>query len=112
MVAEELPAPGSEFRRRLEAASYHELRGEPLEAALAQAAAERTLVDEVGALRITLTRLLLEEDDVGRLATSVARVAAVAVRAAQVRSATAAEREGTEDLQAQVLQSLVEQGKG
>jgi hypothetical protein len=110
MAAEEIPSPGSEFRRWLEAASYHELRGEPLEAVLAQAAAERTLVDEVGALRITLTRLLLEEDDVGRLATSVARVAAVAVRAAQVRSATSTER--TEDLQAQVLQSLVEQGKG
>lgn len=86
------------------------MRGDALETVLEQAATERKLIDEVGALRITLTRLLLEEDDVGRLATSVARVAAVAVRAAQIRSAIATER--PDDVAAEIARTLDELGKG
>lgn len=110
MEAEELPTPGAKFRRRLESASYQALRGEALEAVLVQAAAERKLIDEVGALRLTLTRLLLEEDDVGRLATSVARVAAVAVRAAHIQSDISTERPG--DVEAEIARTLDELGKG
>lgn len=100
----------SGFRRRLEAASYHALLGEALGTVLAEAASERSLVDEIGALRVTLARLLVEEDDVGRLATNVARVAAVAVQAARAQAAIGAER--PEDVAAAVVRTLEELGKG
>ncbi|MDQ3692155.1 MAG: hypothetical protein M3464_00810 [Chloroflexota bacterium] len=101
---------GAEFRRRLQAASYRELFGAALVTVLAQAAAERPLADEIGALRVTLARLLVEEEDVGKLATSVARVAAVAVQAARVQSALGMER--PEDVAAEIVRTLEELGKG
>ncbi len=101
---------GTGFRRRLEAASYRELLGEALGTVLAEAASERSLVNEIGALRVTLARLLVEEDDVGRLATNVARVAAVAVLAARAQAAIATER--PEDVAAAVVRTLEELGKG
>lgn len=87
-------APGAlaeEFRRRLAGGDYRALYGEALEAVLAQAAAGRDLADEIGALRVALARLLVEERDPTRLATAVARVAGVAVQAARTRRALGAE---------------------
>lgn len=101
---------GSGFRQRLEAASYRTLLGEALGTVLTEAASERSLVDEIGALRVTLARLLVEEDDVGRLATNVARVAAVAVQAARAQAAITTER--PEDVAASVVRTLEELGKG
>ena len=45
------------------------------------------IVDELGALRVVLARLVTEQDDLPALASNVARVAAVAIRAAQVQHA-------------------------
>lgn len=109
-VDDEAAAPGSGFRRRLEAASYRELVGEALGVVLTQAAADRSLGDEIGALRVTLARLLVEEDDIGKLAANVARVAAVAVQAARVQSAIATEQ--TEDVATEIVRTLEELGKG
>src|SRR5687768_12163029 len=60
---EEAGAPAPRFWQRLDAASYQALLGEALRAVLTQAAADRSLGDEIGALRVTLARLLVEEDD-------------------------------------------------
>lgn len=98
------------FRRRPDAASYQELLGETLRAVLTQAAADRSLGDEIGALRVTLARLLVEEEDAGKLATNVARVAAVAVQAARVQSAMATER--PDEAAAEIARTLEELGKG
>jgi hypothetical protein len=57
----------------------------PLGEVLAQAAAERSLVDEIGALRVTLARLLAEEEDPSKLAAGVARIAGVAIQAARAQ---------------------------
>jgi hypothetical protein len=59
----------------------------PLGEVLAQAAAERPLVDEIGALRVTLARLLAEEEDPSKLAAGVARIAGVAIQAARAQQA-------------------------
>ena len=52
---------------------------------IAQAAAERGVLEEIGALRLVLARLLVEEDDLTKLAANVARVASVAVQAARAQ---------------------------
>ena len=79
------------FRRRLAAGEYRGLYGPELAAVLAEAGAERGLDDEIGALRVTLARLLVEERDPSRLAAAVARVAGIAVQAARVRQAMGGE---------------------
>ena len=78
------------FRRGLERGDYHALLDRRLAALLDQAATQRGLADEIGALRFVLKRLLAEEDDVTRLAAGVARVTGVAIRAAQAERALAA----------------------
>ena len=86
-------------RQRLAAGEYRGLFGAGLGRALAEAATERGLADEIGVLRITLARLLIEEEDLGRLATSVARVAGVAIQAARAHQAiTADDKHGLEDV--------------
>ena len=65
----------AEFRRRLEDGEYRGLFGQRLGEVLAQAAVDRGLGVEIGALRVTLARLLVEEQDPQKLAASVARVA-------------------------------------
>ncbi len=58
---------------------------------LAQAAADRGLADEIGALRVTLARLLAEVEDPETLAASVGLVAEVTVRAARAQQEISAE---------------------
>jgi hypothetical protein len=73
------------FRQRLRAGSYDALLGHGLRRTLQGAAADAGLEAEIGALRLTLIRLLHEEHDPSRLAASVARIAGVAVQAARLR---------------------------
>jgi len=104
-------AAGAAFRRRLMAGAYRELYGSALAAVLAEAAAERGLADEIGALRVTLARLLVEETDASRLATAVARVAGVAVQAAREQRAITGEGgDGWDAVVAQVLAELDGEG--
>jgi hypothetical protein len=73
------------FRQRLRAGNYDALLGHGLRRTLQGAAADAGLEAEIGALRLTLIRLLNEEHDPSRLAASVARIAGVAVQAARLR---------------------------
>ena len=81
------------FRRRLEAGDYRGLYDRRLSGVIAQAASERSLDDEIGALRFVLARLLAEEQeqDAAKLAASVARVVGVAVQAARAQRAIGGE---------------------
>lgn len=84
---------GDSFRARLAAGDYDALLGPELRDTLRGAAADLSLQDEIGALRIAIARLLREEGDAQRLAAGLARVTDVSVRAARLRGANAAEAE-------------------
>ncbi|MGI8643678.1 MAG: hypothetical protein ACR2LS_06130 [Thermomicrobiales bacterium] len=73
------------FRRWLEQGNFPALFDQKLSNVIAQAAQERNLSTEIGSLRFVLARLLAEEEDVGKLATSVARVSSVLVQATRVQ---------------------------
>lgn len=75
----------AEFRRRLAAGNYRALFDEQVARAMTQAANGDGVLDELGALRFVMARLLFEEDDLTRLATNVARVAGAAVRTARAQ---------------------------
>ncbi|MGH2534890.1 MAG: hypothetical protein ACRDJW_21730 [Thermomicrobiales bacterium] len=62
------------FRRRIEGGEYGALLEAPLRAVVRQAAMERTLAEEMGALRIAAKRLLMEEEDPARMALGLSRV--------------------------------------
>ena len=81
----EAEARRAAFRRRVERGEYRGLLEAPLPEVMAQAAAERGLAAEAGALRVVLARLLAEEADLGKLALGVARVATASARLAQAR---------------------------
>lgn len=72
------------FRQRLESGDYDALLGPGLRETL-RAAAAGGLEEEIGALRVTLMRLLQEEGDPSRMAAGIARVAGVAVQAVRLR---------------------------
>jgi hypothetical protein len=104
---DERAAAAAEFRRRLDAGDYRRLFDETLREVIAQAAAERGLVDEIGALRVVLARLLLEEDDLSKLVAGVARLASVTVQATRAQRAIAGEQaDGLTDAIAQILAEL------
>ncbi len=81
------------FRKGLEAGSYYLVVGQGLQRTLRGAAADVSLEAEIGALRLTLVRLLNEERDPSRLAAGVSRVAGVAVQAARLRQGPDADLE-------------------
>lgn len=101
------PADSIGFQERLEARSYQALYDDPIAKVMHQAAAmvaEQGLLDELGALRIVLARLVMEEQDLTRLATNVTRVAHVAVQAARAqRVISGAAAEGLTNALTQVL---------
>ncbi len=95
------------FRRRLKQGDYQGLFEGRLKEVIAQAAAERSLTDEIGALRFVLARLLAEEDDLTKLATGVARVATVAIQAARTQRAISGELpDGLTEALTQILTEL------
>ncbi len=69
-----------------------------------------SLADEIGALRVVLARLLTEEEDATRLATSIPRVVDAVVRA--VRAQRAISGEVAESLTGAVTQVLMDLGLG
>ncbi len=95
------------FHERLEAGSYRALYDDPIANVMHQAAvmvAEQGLIDELGALRIVLARIVMEEQDLTRLAANVTRVAHVAVQAARAqRVISGATAEGLMNALTQVL---------
>jgi hypothetical protein len=103
----ERTAGAAEFRRRLDAGDYRRLFDEKLKEVIAQAAGERGLADEIGALRVVLARLLLEEEDLSKLVAGVARLASVTVQAARAQRAIVGEAaDGLTEAIAQILAEL------
>ena len=97
------------FRDLLAQGEYRALFEPPLGEVLTQAAAERPLVDEIGALRVALARLLAEEEDASKLAAGVARLAGVAIQAAKAQQAIGGE--GDDGLNALLERILTETGQ-
>ena len=79
--------PADRFSAALAAGDFAALVGRGLRRTLRQAAADPSLDLELGALRLTLIRLLDTESDPHRLAADIARVARVALQAAALRPA-------------------------
>lgn len=106
------PELRSKFRERLEQGEYAALFDDHLSKVMHQAAmavAERGLVDEIGALRLVLARLLMEEDDLSKLAANVTRVASVAVQAARAQRAISGDvAQGLTSALTQILTELDE----
>lgn len=72
------------FRQRIERGEYGTLLEVPLRAVVRQAAAERSLDEEIGALRIAAKRMLMEEEDPARMALGLSRVTSVLGRLVNV----------------------------
>ena len=97
----------AEFRRRLEQGSFAALFERRLGEVIAEAAQERNLSTEIGALRFVLARLLAEEADVAKLAASVARVSAVLVQATRVQRTISGEvADGLTEAMTRILAEL------
>jgi hypothetical protein len=75
------------LRERLEDGNYQEILGQRVVDLLREVAAEAGVSDELAILRLVMARLLAEEDDPVALANTIARVASVSIRAAQVQRA-------------------------
>ena len=82
------------FHARLATGDYERVIGTELRRVLEDAAAAPDLDQEIGALRVSLARLIQEERDPSRLATGVARLASVAVQAAKLRNGGKTEEDG------------------
>jgi hypothetical protein len=68
------------FRQRVARGEYGELLDEAFMEVVWQAGAERSLQDEVGALRVAAKRLLLEEEDPSKMALGLSRVTTTLMR--------------------------------
>jgi hypothetical protein len=82
------------FDTKLALGRYRELFGEPLLTMFDEALDRLETVgmaEEIGSLRVVLARILAEESDLNRLATNVARIASVIVRAVQTHNDAAGE---------------------
>ncbi|GIW04518.1 MAG: hypothetical protein KatS3mg059_1138 [Thermomicrobiales bacterium] len=75
----------AEWEERLVLGRYRALLEARLREVLEEAGAERDLGEELGALRVVLLRLLVEEEDLDRLARNVSRVASAAARVRRVQ---------------------------
>lgn len=78
----------SAFQHALQSGDFAALHATPINRLIQEAAADigrRGVVDELGALRIVLTRLVNEQDDLDRLTANVTRVASVALHAARTQ---------------------------
>ncbi|MBA2598394.1 MAG: hypothetical protein H0V00_17365 [Chloroflexia bacterium] len=91
------------FRARVATGDYSAVFGRGLRRALRDAAQDTSLEPEIGALRLTLMRLLTEESDPSRLAAGVSRIAQVALQAARLRQDTNPE---LDSIHAHVLRQL------
>ncbi|CAA9547173.1 MAG: hypothetical protein AVDCRST_MAG19-464 [uncultured Thermomicrobiales bacterium] len=95
------------FRDRVEGGNYRELFGGKLGGLMAQAAEEKGVGDELGALRFVMARLLAEEDDPVTLAKSVARIASVSIQAQRAQRAISGQlAEGLTDAITSILTEL------
>jgi hypothetical protein len=96
-----------EFQERLARGEYRALFEPSLNEVMHQAAEARALVDEIGAVRVALAKLLAEEEDASKLATGVARLASVAIQAAKAQRSLSGEAvDGVTDALAHIIEVL------
>ena len=104
--------PNSHFRERLERGEYAALFDDDMRKVIteaAQAMSEHGLTEEIGALRVVLSRLVNEEQDLSKLASNVTRVASVAVQAARAQRAISGDvAQGLTSALTQILTELDE----
>lgn len=82
------PSPADRYAAKLAAAeSYRDLIGPKLSRLMREAAEEQSLTDEIGMLRIAMTRVMSEEHDPARLASAVSRLATAAVHTMRAQRA-------------------------
>lgn len=98
------------FQQRLERGTYRDLFDQRIAGVIARAGSEGSLKDEIGALRLVLARVLAEEEDPARLATSIPRIVDAVVRA--VRAQRTLSGTMAEDLTEVLTQVLIELGLG
>jgi hypothetical protein len=102
------------FVERLAGGDYRALLTPELTRILAQAGAESSLTEEIGALRVVLKRLVDEVNaqgsDAHRLSESIPRVVSATVRAVKAQRAIAGETAG--DLTEALTRVLIELGLG
>ncbi len=97
----EPPGASEALRARIE---------ERVAAVLEQAGSAQPLAEEIGALRLVLARVLAEQDDPERLATSIPRIVDTVVRAMRAQHALSGAM--AEHLTEALTQVLVELGLG
>ncbi len=98
------------FQQRLERGTYRDLFDQRIAGVIARAGSEGSLNDEIGALRLVLARVLAEEEDPARLATSIPRIVDAVVRA--VRAQWTLSGTMAEDLTEALTQVLIDLGLG
>jgi hypothetical protein len=92
----------------LERGDYRALLDERLREVMAQAAEQRGLAEEVGALRFAMARLLAEEEDPGALALGISRLATASAWLARTQRELNQEPELLTDAISQILRDLDE----
>lgn len=98
------------FRRRLANGEYRDLFDSPLARILNQAAEQRNLDDEIGAIRFALARILAEETDPRHLALAVARLSRASVATSRERrESTPPQVHPLTDAMAKVLKEIEEE---
>jgi hypothetical protein len=106
------PELRTQFEERVKTGEYAALFDEQLTKVLREAAAalaQRGLVEEIGALRYVLARLLAEEKELSVLTASVTRVTSVAVQAARAQRAISGDvADGLTSALTQILTELDE----
>lgn len=91
---------------------YDELLGVELGSIVRQAAAERGVTTELGALRFVMAKLLVEVDDPVELASAVSRVASASVAAARAQRAISGDTaEALTEAVADILLALDAEGR-
>lgn len=108
--AGEVGARAAAFRQRMAGGNYRDLLAREVAQIITQAGREGSLIEEIGALRVVLTRLLDEEDDPRRLAESIPRVVGATVRALKTQRTIDGETAG--DLTEALTRILLEMGLG
>ena len=81
-----------------ETGTYRVLLDNELRATLAKATSEileKGLIDELGALRVVLLRVLIEETELAKLVTNITRIVTVAAQAMRVQHAVSGEQATT-----------------
>ncbi|MBA3379015.1 MAG: hypothetical protein H0T93_09035 [Chloroflexia bacterium] len=104
-----MDAESTTYQHALDSGELAHLRNTPINRLIQQAAvdvSERGVVDELGALRIVLTRLVNEQENLDLLTANVTRVAGVALQAARTQRLIG---EGTTEMIAGALALIIDE---